>query len=464
MPVRYDPETLTETRSARPGRGRGRARGVLLLLLVAGLTSCQSYTRRTEHAVAAFERGQLDAARQAYRDPDTTANSSFLGAAEAGMVSFTMGDWDAALEELSAAAAVVRDLEDRALVSAEKLGKSLLSWTVNEGWVDYQGEGYERVMLHACLAQVYLALGNLDSVFVETRRSNRLLETEEELYEKEYKAGGLGHFLSAVTYELLDKPDEAYIDYVRMHEKGVGTELAGRALVRLAAATRHPDLDRWVELYGPDSERPEDAASIVLIAGVGLGPYKKEHTLTLPSKKGLLQWSVPSSERRPQGIASVTLRTAGSGTGVRTSVLEDVAHTARENLEDRIAWLAAKSTVRAFLKRDLTRNLEKEHGLGGRIVGDLFTLATERADLRAWLTLPDTWQGARLFVAPGRHEVIVSAGGRDVRLGTYELEPGETMFVLTRTVGPHVYAHPIGGGLVEDVETQTTGEGLQAEL
>jgi hypothetical protein len=251
--------------------------------------------------------------------------------------------------------------------------------------------------------------------------------------------------MSAISYELQGEYDQAYIDYERMAEKGVGLELAGSALVRIATRLHYTDeLPRLVEAHGEPLPLPEGAANIVLIAGVGLGPYKREVTIALPTGSGIYQWSVPQFEARPQVVDALELRVPGSA--VRSTVVEDVAAVAHKNLEDRIAWLAAKSAVRGYFKKELTRHLEKEHEAIGWIAGTLFTVLTERADLRSWQTVPDTWQAARLFVEPGRHELTVAAVGGEQRvLGTYELDTGETMFVLVRTVGPMVYAHPLGG-------------------
>jgi len=410
------------------------------------LGACATYPQRTAAAFRDFERGDLVQARKAFADADTTG-SAFLSGAEAGMIALAEGNWQAAQNQLHRAAAEVDELEQRALVSATGLGESMISWVVNEQSRAYAGEGFERVMLHACLGLTYLAQGLVDDLWVETRLANRLLESEEELYEKEYAAGGLGHFVSAVAYELIGRYDEAYIDYKRMHEKGVGTELAGRALVRLAHDLRYTDeLERWTEKYGPVEEIPEDSAQVVVIAGLGLGPFKSESTLTIPTQDGLLQWSVPSYVHRPQAVQGLKLLVEGGSVSVRTSVIEDVGRVSVENLEDRIAWLAAKSAVRGVLKRELTQKLEKDHQLLGRLVGDVFTLLTERADLRSWSTLPDTWQAARAFVPSGTSPLRLEAiGGETHALGSFELEPGETMFILARTVGGRLYVHVVGG-------------------
>jgi hypothetical protein len=420
-------------------------------------SACTTYPQRTAEAFGDFQRGHLQESMAAYADPERVG-SHFLSGAEAGMAAWTAGDWEQARTHLDRAAAAAADIEERALVSAERLGESLASWVVNDTSQAYQGEGFERVYVHCLLAMSYLAQGSLDAVGVEVRLADRLLTAEEELYDKRYAAGGLGHLISAVAYELRGEPDQAYIDYERMHEKGVGTALAGRALVRLARQlARSEDLARWEELYGADFERPPEAASVVLVAGVGIGPYKEEGRLPIPTEDGLIPIAVPSYRARPQPVSAVRLIDVESGTSVRSDLIESVADVARENLEDRLLFTAAKSVARGVLKRQLTKELEDEldddwEG-AGRLIGDLYALISERADLRAWLTLPDTWQALRLFVAPGAHTLEVDAvGGARQHLGSFELEPGETMVVFVRTIGTDLYAHAIGGRLLETPE------------
>ncbi|MDP6368246.1 MAG: hypothetical protein QF615_01460, partial [Planctomycetota bacterium] len=428
------------------------------------LASCASYPDRTSDAMAAFEGGRLASAQAQFAVPETT-DSPFLRGAETGTVALVRGDWAAALKELGAAAEVVAEAEDAALISPEAAGESLLQWTVNESWQAYMGEGFERVYLHGGLALAYLASGRPEDVLVEVKRGNALLETEERLYESSYGAGGLGHFLSSVAYELMGEEGDAFIDYRRLEEKGLAEPLVGRALVRLAGATHQRDLEAsLVERYGADFKRPQDAASVVVIAGVGRGPSKVADTMDVVTDSGLLRWSVPRIVGHAQPVSHLEL-IVDQAPGIRTAVLEEVTRVARANLSDRLGWLAARSVVRSFLKLHLTQELQERHGGWGRIVGDLLTLATERADLRAWQTLPDTWQACRLFLAPGVHSMVLAAdGGQAVDLGNRELEAGETIFVLARSIGRRLYAHAIGGRPVDilsqspPIETTATTE------
>ena len=76
----------------------------------------------------------------------------------------------------------------------------------------------------------------------------------------------------------------------------------------------------------------------------------------------------------------------------------------------------------------------------------MLTIATERADLRCWSTLPDTWQVAITHAAPGVHPLALSVpGGLTADLGTIRLDPGETVFVLARTLGNDLHARRVGG-------------------
>jgi len=414
--------------------------------------ACRSYNDKTAGALEDFRRGRFDVARDAYATGKLT-DSGFLAGAEAGMVALTAGDWEGALEHLGRAAGEVAEIEDRAIASPEQAGEILVSWVVNEGVKAYYGEGYERVQLHAALAIAYFGTGASESAMVEARRANLLLESEEKLYDKDYRAGGLGHLISAIAYEILQEPNDAYIDYARMESKGLAPELVGPALVRLARSLGFSEeAERWQARYGDGEPLAPDAARIIVIAGIGLGPYKRDTTLTIPTPDGLIQWSVPEYVRRPQPVPHVALEVRDAGSPVRTVIVEDVAEIARRNLADRIAWLGAKSAVRAWLKYAVTDQLGDRYGTWARVAGALFTFATERADLRAWHTLPDTWQAARLFVDPGVHRLWIHApGAGSVDVGDRALEPGETMFVFVRTVEHHLYVHPVGGVAIAPV-------------
>ena len=425
------------------------------LILALGLLAagCASYPDRMSRALDDFRSGHFEGALEVWGDA-SEVGSGFLSGAESGTVALAAGRWDEAQAHFQRAVDAARDIEGRALAGADRLGEGLATWALNDSAAAYQGEGFERVYVHACLALTYLAQGKLDDVYVEARLANELLAAEEELYEKSYAAGGFGHLISALAYELLGEADNAYIDYKRMVEKGVGTALAGPALVRLAKRLgRDDELPTWSDRFGATEARDPGGASVVVLAGVGLAPFKVQSQLTLPTDDGLFQLAVPGYQSRANPVRSLRLVERETGTDVLTDVVEDVSAVAEANLGDRVAWTAAKSTLRGLAKRELTKKLEEEYDVGGRVLGDLFTLLTERADLRSWLTLPATWQAARIWVPAGPQDLVLEAqGGEGLYLGTYGLEPGEALFVIARSVGPRLHAHVLGGEVLPDAK------------
>ncbi len=424
-------------------------RAIEAVLLTAMCSACASYNERTYVALDQFESGRFAESIVSYREADVT-ESRFLKGAESGLAAFVAGRWEQARTFFSQAAQEVEDIEEEALISPQSAAKTIASWTINESFTDYFGEGYERVMLHSCLGLSYLALGQVEDLLVEVRRTNALLEVEEELYDTEYGAGGLGHFISAIGYELLGNADDAYIDYKRMESKGLGGGLVGSALVRLASQLhREDELAQWEDQFGARQAPSPDAARIVVIAGLGAGPLKREGRMDIMTRSGILTWTVPQIMHRSQAVSHLTLEVANLQARVKTAEIEDVTSIRTRNLEDRLAWLATKSTVRTFLKRELRRNLKDKHGEWAGLAGDLFNAATERADLRTWGTLPSSWHAASIFLPPGSHDLVLTAAGQPSKsLGRFELAPGETMFVMARTLRRRLFAHAIGGNPV----------------
>jgi hypothetical protein len=439
------------TRAPSPGHANASALWAQSALAIGAcmLASCASYASRTADALADFRRGQFEAAEARFAAPETT-DSAFLAGAEAGSAALAAGEFERARVHFDAAALAVREREERGLVSVENAGEAIGTFAFNDTLADYQGEGFERVYLHANLAFCYLGLGRADSALVEARRANQLLEREQELYDSDYAAGGLGHLASAIAYELAGDLADAYIDYKRMLDKGIAPELAGSAAVRLAHQLgREDELPDLRARFGEPLELPQGAASIFVLAGLGMGPVKREVSLPIPTGDGFISWAVPTYVDAPPGLDELELEVLhedGGALSVRTALVEDVSRVARQNLGDRIAWMTAKSAARGIAKRELTKSLADDHGLIGQIAGDLYSLISERADLRAWQTLPASWQAARVFVPPGVQRLRLGGpGGTSTELGPIELRAGEYAFVFARAPAYEVHAHLVGG-------------------
>lgn len=419
----------------------------LVALAALATSACRSYPERNQRALDDLRKGRFEQAAAALED-----NEGFLGPAEAGTVRLAAGQWEAASRDFLRAAEIVDRIEERGPLGPTELAEDLTTLLVNERQSTYRGEGFERVQVHAMAALAFLGTGRLESVGVEVRRANQLLEREQELYDSEYAAGGLGHFLSALAYELRGDLDDALIDYRRMDEKGLAPALVGPELSRLAARLGREDLlPGLVERFGGPVVVPEGHARVVLIAGVGLGPYKVEESLQVLVPAGAVAVAVPDYRRRPQAVSALELRLPELDTVARSVVVEDLTGVAERNLADRIGLLALRSGARAAGRLAISKNLRDSKDYAAAMAMDVFSLLVERADLRCWLTLPDSWQVAQAWVPPGEHRLLLDAlGGSSSDLGRIELLPGETLFVLARTVESALFAHVLGGRRVDD--------------
>ena len=115
-----------------------------------------------------------------------------------------------------------------------------------------------------------------------------------------------------------------------------------------------------------------------------------------------------------------------------------------KNLENRKGRIAAKAIARATTKYIAALALEQQArkrggdlaGLVARAAGSVFTFVTEKADLRAWQTLPDKILVGRVSLKPGTYRVAVqflSSGGgvfQTRQLGTVEVKAGTTRFFI----------------------------------
>ncbi len=131
-------------------------------------------------------------------------------------------------------------------------------------------------------------------------------------------------------------------------------------------------------------------------------------------------------------------------------LVQDMNSIARENLEDmagrnvlraaaRLAVKAGVAELGENIAEELTDNENVSSGIG--LILSIFGAASERADLRAWLTLPAQIQMARLTLPRGTYPVSVTVNGRTLTAEEVEVTPGEITLVFFREeagIGPGI--------------------------
>jgi hypothetical protein len=114
---------------------------------------------------------------------------------------------------------------------------------------------------------------------------------------------------------------------------------------------------------------------------------------------------------------------------------------ARANLEDHAARDLVRAAARTLVKagvaqlgEELAENASDDSRVGD-VVGLILSIAgavTDRADLRAWLTMPAQIHMARLRVPPGTWPLTVTVNGVSTSHAPVEVPEGEMVFVFVR--------------------------------
>ena len=471
-----------------------RGRLILCCLVVnvaaAGCSVVTDYPSRTRGAQAAFNNFDFDRAAGIYKDKQTSLDH-LCYRLERGTAMHTAGSYDESNRLFEQAFQDVRDFDNRASVSVRDSTAFLGTLVINEKTVPYRGESFERVYIHTFSAMNYLLKGDTSGARVEIRRAynrqtkERLAHQEEydeavkqsrshgvsssqalSLAQREYRTSGalksvnifqdaFSFYLSSLVYEVLGEYGEAVVDAKKILVLRPESRLARQQIAR--CAKKAPGLvSGGAKAYGDVAIPGPGQGEVVVLYACGLAPVKREMKISLPvpSGRGLTYNKVafPVYRRRGSPVVAAEASVGGSSVG-RTEVLSDVERKAMATLSQRLPTLVMKSILRAAVRYGIQKGIldaghRKDRGLrqviafGVGVVGAV----VEQADLRSWLTLPQTFQATRGVVPAGSHSLSVELmGGHGSALGVVhtpiEVREGRITVVVVRSVGARAVVH-----------------------
>jgi len=137
-------------------------------------------------------------------------------------------------------------------------------------------------------------------------------------------------------------------------------------------------------------------------------------------------------------IASARVKVVGSQKQATTVRLENLSRQARVTFDAEKPSILFKTILRGMTKYLASRGAEEAGGDWAKFAVNLFGAATESADTRSWLTLPEHVNLARLSLAPGVYDLdveLIGYHGEVLHTETiYEVDvrPGDWTFVSRR--------------------------------
>jgi hypothetical protein len=407
---------------------------------------------------------------------------------ERGRIAQILGKTKFSETDFAAAIARVKHNDEKATISASDAAAQSAALLVNDNAIPYKGEGYERVLLHNYQALNYLANKNLESAAIEVRLANAeqdeaLKRHEEELEEAREEASkqkiqlsgnnqqlnavyakmdevsgkvkssfqnAYTFYLSGVVYELLNQPNDAYIDYKKALEISPGNSFVQTDVIRLARFLEmDEDLAIYNSRYTQISEKLKTATSappegqLLIFYEEGLVPQKEEIRVTLPiPKAGPIAVAFPIYTAHWQKPIPVNIYSNNSLLGVSEPVCYVNALAVRA-LKERIPEMVIRQTIRSTLKGIAAKKANDKDQLFG-LLTSAYNIVSENADLRSWLTLPANVQIMRTTLPPGNYSLSLMPDNSSLaKEETIEVRRGGISILHVIKIGTRIYSNKI---------------------
>ncbi|UCZ57079.1 hypothetical protein LGV61_02040 [Desulfurispirillum indicum] len=348
----------------------------------------------------------------------------------------------------------------RAVSISEQFG----SFVLNDSTMSYVGEEFEQVLVHLYKSLNYLELGEPDSARVEALQVDiKLLEMAQAGFTGNYREDALARYITGMVYEIHREYSDALIAYRRSYEtyqeyaRHFGVAPPGQLrhdLLRMAHRIGYrEELERLQQEFGMAEWEPPALTSghgeVVVILSSGLAPIKREESALIQhSPNRVLRISLPTYEARPRAAHGVRLRTGQPPMMVSAERAHDINAVALNTLQAKMGAITARAIARMVAKDQTVKEVQEQAGPLAGFIANIASIATETADTRSWLTLPQEIHMVRLSLPAGEHELqleILGAFGQVVdslRLESVTVEAGGIAVLSPHWIPSHLSHSP----------------------
>lgn len=403
---------------------------------------------------------------------------------ERGYLELAAGNYAASNARFEAAEIREKDLFTKSVTG------ELASLVTSDNTLPYRSYPYEMAMIQYYRAFNYLAVGSEEDALIEARKANQLLV--ELADEKEGKSGYTNdpflQYFTALLYENAGETNDATVAFRSAYQ--AYSDYADRYGVSAPPDLR-PDLYRSLIQLGSDDEAAQLAegddglaeraqkgrdANVVLCIETGFAPFLEGVDIVLPifddkddekyrdcdncamdysnvlftrygeniyaySAGGLtldhvLRFAFPRMVDYPSAAVSSEVLTP-DGVAVAPIMAEPLGAIAHTEFNSRLPKVLLKTIARALIKEFARTRAKKSSGTLGALV-NIANVATERADTRTWLFLPQQISLVKLALSPGIHDLEVVfydtyGAGTDRRTVTVNVAKGAMTFARVRS-------------------------------
>jgi hypothetical protein len=230
------------------------------------------------------------------------------------------------------------------------------------------------------------------------------------------------YYLSGLIYELSGDGQDARIDYQNALSLQPNNMYVQAALHRLLQVNK-------------------PSARVIIFYEQGFVPAKEEVRIPIPHSKGIVSIALPLY-RDFQQRSHLTVSDNKIVLG-QSQLLSGISNMAAYALKDKRTSMVARQIGRAIAKATAQRASYREGGLLGAVVTNLYTILSENADLRSWLSLPNSIQVFSHDLAVGAHTLQLRNVLGKTQVLNLSLTAGQTHIVQVVDVGQRFYVHRI---------------------
>lgn len=390
-------------------------RSLTLALLLVGTTACSAtYEKTALKSWDSMRSGQIDGSLATYEKDVTRSQDSLLRLMDEGMLLRSAGRFQESNEKFFKASRII---EQNGYLSLGEQGASLLT---NERMTTYQGEDFEKVLIHLYLGLNFLSLNREEEALVETRKVNEILQVMMSEGKRPYEFNAFARYLGAMLFENSGDLNDALVAY--RNTLKIDETLKNRFpvlpvdIIRLGLRLGFvEEVENWKKSFGEEAfkeaqkiNRDREGALAVLFEA-GKSPLKvssKEHRKTTGKGGTLIEVAIPVSYYEARKTRVTSLKVSVATLEESSAVLTNIEQTAIQHLQDRMGRVIAKALLTAATKAAVATGVgaatnSKELGF---LTGIALMLMSE-ADTRSWLLLPGSLQVAKIFLKPGDYSV-----------------------------------------------------------
>ncbi|MDR1418399.1 MAG: hypothetical protein LBI80_04510 [Endomicrobium sp.] len=361
------------------------------------------------------------------------------------------------------------------------------SMVFNDSTIPYYSNEFERAHVSIFEALNYILEGRNNEAVVEARQIDSLFKNwaVEQNYKNFYKDDGFIRYFMGLVYENAGYLNDAHISYFRAlqaYKKGIvalkiPTELiddAYTSAVNLGMNQRANE----IKISYPQAKKrviPEGFGECIVVDYNGFAPEKVEHVLEFALDKiwgyidsveiddtkeaqdfqkaksigisffanNYIKVSFPKYKNIKNKIYSFNVRY--NNKNVQSTLVQNVGDIAKKLLDDKIGKVYAKTLARAAVKYVIGKSVSNEisqrsgnsWGTLSQVGFNLYNSLSEKADRRAWNTLPDTVLMARFYLPKGNNELIINYLGEngqmlDTQPREVNIAEGKKNFIVVR--------------------------------